>query len=130
MLVRLLFCLFADLIDLHTRGDGSDVGVALDTLFATLRRLCVPPRPSVGSAHGPARLQQRDAAPVAGAHAQIVLHDDLAGYEITPKRVPLSAVGAFGRDVDEFLRGDANDVNTTALDVAVVKGSLGLRAAP
>ena len=50
-LVRLLFCLFADdtgifqpkhlfadLIDFHTRGDGSDLGAVLDTLFATLNR--------------------------------------------------------------------------------------------
>ena len=32
--------------------------------------------------------------------------------------------------VDDFLRGDGNDVDTTALDVAVVNGSLGLRTAP
>ena len=48
-LVRLLFCLFADdtgifqpkdsfhdLIDYHTKPDGSDVGMVLDALFATL----------------------------------------------------------------------------------------------
>lgn len=60
----------------------------------------------------------------------IVLHDDSAGYEITPDRVPLAALRRFAKDVDEFLRGDGNDVDTTALDVAVVKGSLGLRTAP
>jgi len=60
----------------------------------------------------------------------IVLHDDSAGYEITPDRVPLSTLRAFAKDVDEFLRGDANDVDTAALDVAVVNGSLGLRTAP
>ncbi len=59
----------------------------------------------------------------------IVLHDDSAGYEITPDRVPLSALRAFAKDVDVFLRGDANDVDTAALDVAVVNGSLGLRTA-
>ena len=50
-LVRLLFCLFADdtgifqpkdlfadLIEFHSRGDGSDLGAVLDTLFATLNR--------------------------------------------------------------------------------------------
>ena len=50
-LVRLLFCLFADhtgifqpkgvladLIDFHTRDDGSDVGAVFDTLFSTLNR--------------------------------------------------------------------------------------------
>ena len=50
-LVRLLFCLFADdtgvfqpkdlfadLIEFHTRADGSDLGAVLDALFATLNR--------------------------------------------------------------------------------------------
>jgi hypothetical protein len=50
-LVRLLFCLFADdtgifqpkdcfhdLIDFHTKEDGSDVGPVLEQLFATLKR--------------------------------------------------------------------------------------------
>ncbi|OGB06182.1 MAG: methylase [Burkholderiales bacterium RIFCSPHIGHO2_12_FULL_69_20] len=50
-LVRLLFCLFADdtgifqpkdlfadLIEFHSREDGSDLGAVLDTLFATLNR--------------------------------------------------------------------------------------------
>ena len=50
-LVRLLFCLFADhtgifqpkgvladLVDFHTRDDGSDVGSVFDTLFSTLNR--------------------------------------------------------------------------------------------
>lgn len=60
----------------------------------------------------------------------IVLHDDSAGYEITPDRVPLAALRRFAKDVDEFLRGDGSDVDTAELDVAVVKGSLGLRTAP
>ena len=60
----------------------------------------------------------------------IVLHDDSAGYEITPDRVPLAALRGFTKDVDEFLRGDGNDVDTAALDVAVVAGSLALRTAP
>lgn len=60
----------------------------------------------------------------------IVLHDDSAGYEITPDRVPLAALRIFAKDVDEFLRGDGNDVDTAQLEVAVVKGSLGLRTAP
>ena len=65
------------------------------------------------------------------AHALLmVLHDDSAGYEITPDRVPLAVLRRFAKDADEFLRGDGNDVDTTALDVAVVKGSLGLRTAP
>lgn len=60
----------------------------------------------------------------------ISLTDESAGYEITPDRVPLSALRAFARDVDEFLRGDDNDVDTNTLEIAIVKGSLGLRTAP
>ena len=60
----------------------------------------------------------------------IVLHDESAGYEATPDRVPLSVLRAFAKDVDEFVRGDDNDVDTGTLDVAVVSGSLGLRTAP
>lgn len=60
----------------------------------------------------------------------IVLHDDSAGYEITPDRVPLSTLRSFAKEVDEFLRGDSGDVDTAAFDVAVVPGSLGLRTAP
>ena len=57
----------------------------------------------------------------------IELHDDSAGYEITPDRVPLPVLRAFAKDVDEFLRGDGSEVDTATLDVAVVKGSLALR---
>lgn len=60
----------------------------------------------------------------------IALHDESAGYEITPGRVPLAALRAFAKDVDDFLRGDGPDVNTDTLDVAVVQGSLALRTAP
>ena len=60
----------------------------------------------------------------------VVLHDESAGYEITPERVPLGALRSFAKDVDEFLRGEGSDVDSASLDVAVVKGSLGLRTAP
>src|SRR3954469_10404395 len=60
----------------------------------------------------------------------IALHDESAGYEISPDRVPLSVLRSFARDVDEFLRGDSNDVDTSALDVSVEKGSLAIRTAP
>jgi hypothetical protein len=60
----------------------------------------------------------------------IALHDESAGYEITPDRVPLAALRAFAKEVDDFLRGEGHDVNTSALDVAVLKGSLALRTAP
>lgn len=60
----------------------------------------------------------------------IVLHDSSLGYEITPDRVPASVLRTFSRDIDEFLRGDGNDVDPAELDVAVVTGSLGVRTAP
>ncbi len=60
----------------------------------------------------------------------IVLQDDSAGHEITPDRVPVSVLRLFAKDVDEFLRGDGSDGDAMALDVAVVKGSLGLRTEP
>lgn len=60
----------------------------------------------------------------------IVLHDGSAGYDISPDRVPLAVLRAFAKDVDELLRGDGNELDTAALEVAVVAGSLGLRTAP
>lgn len=60
----------------------------------------------------------------------IALHDESAGYEITPDRVPLSVLRNFAKDVDEFLRGDGHDIDTGALDVSLVNGSLGIRTAP
>lgn len=60
----------------------------------------------------------------------IALHDESAGYEISPDRVPLSVLRSFTRDVDEFLRGDGNDVDTNALDISIEKGSLAIRTAP
>lgn len=60
----------------------------------------------------------------------ITLQDNSAGYEISPERVPLATLRGFSKDVDEFLRGDDGEVDTSALDVSVVAGSLGLRTAP
>lgn len=60
----------------------------------------------------------------------IVLHDDSAGYEVNPERVPLSVLRTFAKDVDDLLRGDRNDIDTSALDVALVKGSLAIVTAP
>lgn len=60
----------------------------------------------------------------------IALHDDSAGYEISPVRVPLATLRGFTRDVDEFLRGSSQELDTSALDVAVIEGSLAVRTAP
>lgn len=61
---------------------------------------------------------------------RISLHDESGGYEITPDRVPLSVLRSFVKDVDEFLRGDRGEVDTSELDVAVVEGSLGVLTEP
>lgn len=61
---------------------------------------------------------------------QVVLHDVSAGYEVSPERVPLSLLRAFVKDVDDLLRGDAGELDTSELQVAVVKGSLGILTAP
>ncbi|MET3478124.1 hypothetical protein [Variovorax atrisoli] len=60
----------------------------------------------------------------------IALHDESAGYEIAPDRMPLSILRNFAKDVDDFLRGDGNDIDTSALDVSIEKGSFAIRTAP
>jgi hypothetical protein len=61
---------------------------------------------------------------------RISLHDDSGGYEITPERVPLSILRNFTNDVDEFLRGERGGLDTSELDVAVLKGSLAILTSP
>ena len=60
----------------------------------------------------------------------ISLHDESAGYEISPDRVPLAVLRTFVKYVEEFLRGDGAEVDLQALDVGVVKGSLAIQTAP
>ena len=60
----------------------------------------------------------------------LVLHDESAGYEVTPDRVPLALLRAFSKDAEDFLRGEGDDVDTARLDVAIISGSLGIRTAP
>ena len=61
---------------------------------------------------------------------RISLHDDSGGYEITPERVPLSVLRSFAKEVDEFLSGERGGLDTSELDVAVIKGSLAVLTAP
>jgi len=61
---------------------------------------------------------------------RIALHDESAGYAISPRRVPLTLLRAFARDVDEFLRGDAGDMTAGELEVAVLDGSFALETTP
>lgn len=58
------------------------------------------------------------------------LHDESAGYAVAPGRVPLSVLKSFTADVTEFLRGDSGGLELANIEVAVVKGSLGLRTVP
>jgi hypothetical protein len=60
----------------------------------------------------------------------IRLHDESAGYSVTPARVPLALLRAFARDVDDFVRADGSGPDTAILDAAVVEGSFGIQTAP
>lgn len=61
---------------------------------------------------------------------RIALHDESAGYPISPQRVPLAMLRSFTKDADEFLRGDAGDLAAKELEVAVLKGSLAIETTP
>ena len=60
----------------------------------------------------------------------IRLHDESAGYAVTPGRVPLAMLRTFAADVLEFLRVDGPGGDASGLEVGVVEGSLGLQTAP
>ena len=61
---------------------------------------------------------------------RIAIHDESAGYPVSPLRVPLSLLRTFTKDVDELLRGDAGDLPTRELEVAVLEGSLAIETRP
>jgi hypothetical protein len=58
------------------------------------------------------------------------LVDTSAGFEATPQRVRLETLSRFSVDVERLLKGASREVDTAALDVAVVSGSLAIRTAP
>lgn len=60
----------------------------------------------------------------------VSLHDESAGYDISPGRVPVAVLRTFMNDAHEFLRGDGSIPEAAGLDVAVIGGSLGLLTAP
>ena len=60
----------------------------------------------------------------------ISLHDESAGYDISPARVPLALLRTFAHDAHEFLRGDGSVPDAASLDVAMIEGSLGILTAP
>lgn len=56
--------------------------------------------------------------------------DASKGYESSPDRVALGSLREFTREVEDFLRGDDKEVDTAALTVALIPGSLGIRTEP
>ena len=60
----------------------------------------------------------------------ISLHDESAGYDVSPQRVPLAMLKSFSAEVVDLLRGDTNAQELAAVDVAIVQGSLALHTAP
>lgn len=60
----------------------------------------------------------------------IELHDESAGYPISPGRVPLATLRAFVAEVSDLLRGDSGAPELATTDVAVVEGSLGILTTP
>lgn len=60
----------------------------------------------------------------------IKLHDESAGYSISPSRVPLATLRSFAVDVSDLLRGDANSPELASVTVAVVEGSLAILTEP
>lgn len=56
------------------------------------------------------------------------LSDRIDGAEIGPARVPLALLGAFQKEVAEFLKGSSRDVDPNQVFVAVEAGSLALVA--
>lgn len=60
----------------------------------------------------------------------IAMHDDSAGYEVSPRRVPLGLLKAFSSEVADLLRGDTNTPELANVDVAIVEGSLALATPP
>ena len=60
----------------------------------------------------------------------ITLQDMSAGYPVSPQRVPLAVLRSFARDVDDLLRGESAEIDTSKLDVKVFDGSLGVLTEP
>lgn len=56
--------------------------------------------------------------------------DHSGGFETSPERVRLADLARFASDVQVFLRGDAKEVDTKDLEVAIQKGSLAIQTAP
>jgi hypothetical protein len=60
----------------------------------------------------------------------LTMIDRSAGYEATPERVQLGVLVRFADDVQNFLCGEAREVDTQQLEVAVREGSFAIETAP
>ncbi len=58
------------------------------------------------------------------------LHDETAGYAVSPQRVSLATLKAFADEVAELLRGEGARQDGGQVEVSVVAGSLGLQTEP
>lgn len=60
----------------------------------------------------------------------LALEDHSGGYETTPERVRLADLARFAEDVQTFLKGEAKEIDTQNLEVAIRKGSLAIQTTP
>lgn len=58
------------------------------------------------------------------------LHDESAGYAVSPQRIPLAALKGFADEVADLLRGEGSRQDGGQVEVSVVAGSLGLQTEP
>lgn len=66
-----------------------------------------------------------------GSHAIcIALQDTSPGYAVCAERVPLAVLSTFAKEVEQFLRGDTDGLDTTALEVALRPGELAIQTTP
>lgn len=59
---------------------------------------------------------------------RFAVSDRINDAEVGPAHVPLALLGDFQKDVAEFLKGSANEVNTSQVIVSIEEGSLALVA--
>lgn len=58
------------------------------------------------------------------------LVDNSAGYEASPDRVRLGALADFAADVAKVLRGVSKEVDSNALEVSIIHGSVAIQTQP
>jgi hypothetical protein len=73
-------------------------------------------------------LPTRIKPPMEEQRVTLKMIDRSAGYEAKPDRVRLAELARFTQDVQAFIRGNGGEIDTSALEVAVVDGSVGIEA--